>query len=74
MDIIKMPANSIVLSLTSEEASKLYNLTCFFNRASRRKQIDSLVGDGTKQMNSNLQHILFEQGVKPDYDETEVGK
>ena len=73
MNIVKMPANSIVLSLTSEEASKLYNLTCFFNRASQRGQIDHLVGNGTGRMNSNLQRILFEQGIEPDYDKAEGG-
>jgi hypothetical protein len=68
MEIIKVPANNIVLSLTSEEASKLYNVTCFVNRASRRKQLGLLIGSSTTKMNLSLQQALFEQGVKPDYD------
>ena len=68
MEIHKVRAGSIVLFLTSEEASKLYNLTCFVNRVSRRKQLDYLVGDGTTQMNTTLQRVLFSQGVKPDYE------
>jgi hypothetical protein len=68
MDIIKAPANNIVLSLTSEEASKLYNLTCFVNRALRHGKLDSLVGNGTRQFNVKLQISLFSRGVEPDYD------
>ena len=68
MEIHKVRAGSIVLFLTSEEASKLYNLTCFVNRVLRRKRLDCLVGDGTTQMNTTLQRVLFSQGVKPDYD------
>ena len=69
MEIHKVRAGSIVLFLTSEEASKLYNLTCFVNRVLRRKRLDYSVGDGTTQMNTTIQHVLFNQGVKPDYDE-----
>ena len=69
MEIHKVQADSIVLFLSRKEASKLYNLTCFFNRASQRKQIDYLVGYGTTQTNTTIQHVLFNQGVKPDYDE-----
>ena len=68
MEIHKVRAGSIVLFLTSEEASKLYNLTCFVNRVLRRKRLDYSVGDGTTQMNTTLQRVLFSQGVKPDYD------
>ena len=68
MEIHKVRAGSIVLFLTSEEASKLYNLTCFVNSVLRRKRLNYLVGDGTTQMNTTLQRVLFSQGVKPDYD------
>ena len=68
MDVITVPANNIVLSLTSEEASKLYNLTCLVNRASRQGKLDFLVGNGTIQMNVSLQSALFDQGITPDYD------
>ena len=68
MEIHKVRAGSIVLFLTSEEASKLYNLTCFVNRVLRQKRLDYSVGDGTTQMNTTLQRVLFSQGVKPDYD------
>ena len=60
--------SNITLSLTSEEASKLYNITCFINRASQQGKLDSLVGNGTIQMNAKLQSALFSQGVEPDYD------
>ena len=72
MDIIKAPANNIVLSLTSEEASKLYNLTCFVNRASRKGKLDFLVGNGTMQLNEKLQSAFFDQGITPDYDLDEM--
>ena len=65
MEIVRGMGGGIVLSLTSREASKLYNLTCFFNRA----RVDSLVGNGTTQINADLQRMLFEQDVAPDYDE-----
>ena len=68
MDIITVPANNIVLSLTSEEASKLYNLTCFVNRASRKGKLDFLVGNGTMQLNEKLQSAFLDQGIAPDYD------
>lgn len=72
MDIIIVPANNIVLSLTSEEASKLYNLTCFVNRASRQGKLDLLVGNGTMQLNEKLQSAFLDQGITPDYDLDEM--
>ena len=60
--------SNIMLSLTSEEASKLYNITCFVNRALRHGKLDSLVGNGTMQFNVKLQSSLFSRGVEPDYD------
>ena len=68
MEIMKISTTNIVLVLTSEEASKLYNITCFVNRASRQGKLDSLVGNGTMQLNAKLQSALFSQGVEPDYD------
>ena len=60
--------SNITLSLTSEEASKLYNITCFVNRALHQGKLDSLVGNGTMQLNIKLQSALFSQGIAPDYD------
>ena len=60
--------SNITLSLTSEEASKLYNITCFVNRALQQGKLDSLVGSGTMQLNVKLQRALFSQGIEPDYD------
>ena len=62
------PCSNITLSLTSEEARKLYNITCFVSRASRQGKLDSLVGNGTMQLNVKLQIALFSQGIEPDYD------
>ena len=60
--------SNITLSLTSEEASKLYNITCFINRASQQGKLDSLVGNGTMQLNEKLQSAFLDQGIAPDYD------
>ena len=65
---MKCSCSNITLSLTSEEASKLYNITCFVNRALRQGKLDSLVGNGTMQLNAKLQSALFSQGIVPDYD------
>ena len=54
----------VVLTLSQEEAVKLYNITCFVNRAKK----DGCIGEPTITVNSKLQTALFNLHINPDYD------